>query len=81
MAEKPSYKAAHEARKGTATMTIEAAPKTSFTDKVIPDAHQEQFPGHTISPEENAHGGEKALNIPSVHPGEYNSGSSGVTKT
>ena len=80
MADKPSYKMAHKERTGSAEMTIEAAPKTSFTDKAIPDAHQEQFPGHTISPESNATGGEKALNIP-VHPGDYNSGSSGVSRT
>jgi hypothetical protein len=73
MADKPSYKQPHEARKktGSAEMTIEAAPPTSFSDKSLPSADQERFPGNTISPESGtSDAGAKVLNTP-TRPGEW----------
>lgn len=68
--EKPSYKLAHAARRGEATMEVEGAvdatkPKTSFTDKNldrpdVPGDSAEKItsspakPGGSISPELNA---------------------------
>jgi hypothetical protein len=63
MANKPSYSAARKLR-GTGTMTIEPAPKTTFTDKNL-DPRSEPAegnqiskgnaaPGASISPELNA---------------------------
>lgn len=70
MADKPSYKTAHKARKGTATMTIEPAPPTSFTDKALPTPYQEAHSSGSISPEDNAKGDATIVN-PITHPGEY----------
>ena len=69
MADKPSYKVARKAR-GTATMTIEPAPKTSFTDKEMPSPDSERFPKGSLSPEDNAKGDATIVN-PITHPGEY----------
>jgi hypothetical protein len=62
MANKPSYSHARKAR-GTATMTIEPAPKTSFLDKNLEPhdeppkgftmGHDTAKPGGSISPEMN----------------------------
>lgn len=67
---KPSYKAVHRERKGSATMTIEAAPPSSFTDKELPSSDSERFPKGSISPEPNAKADAKPVTIP-THPGEY----------
>jgi hypothetical protein len=48
MADKPSYKQARKAR-GTATMTIEPMPKTSFLDKNL-EPKDEPPKGFTMSP-------------------------------
>lgn len=80
MADKTSYKEAHKQRKGTATMTIEAAP--SYVDKEIPSPDSERFPKPGVSPEPNATGEDKMRTVP-VHPGEYGLSAlhSDVTKT
>lgn len=69
MADKPSYKSARKAR-GTATMTIEPAAPTSFTDKSLPSPYQEAHSSGSISSEENAKPGAKSSDL-ITHPGEY----------
>jgi hypothetical protein len=55
MADKPSYKMARDAR-GTATMSIEPMPKTSFTDKNL-DGSDVPSGGEKISSDPATAGG------------------------
>jgi hypothetical protein len=71
MADKPPYKLAHDARKhGEAEMTIEAAPKTSFTDKSLPTPYEDTHSSGSIGSMDNAKPGAKMSNTP-VHPGDF----------
>ncbi len=56
MADKPSYKMAREAR-GTATMTIEPMPKTSFTDENLDSQATGDLKGNKVSSDSAAPGG------------------------
>lgn len=74
---KPPYRLARAARKGTASVDVESVdPKTpvkdetAFTDRELPSPDSDRFPKNTISSEDNAKSGEKA--IPAItHPGDW----------
>jgi len=75
----PSYKLAHDARKGTATMTIEAVKPyvRPHSEEITPPEKPGAPPGMSyetpsLSPEENAKpGARKGVSGLITHPGEY----------
>jgi hypothetical protein len=87
MAEKPSYKLAHDARKGTGEMTIEAVKPyvRPHSEEIPPVEKPGAGPGMSyetpsLSPEENAKSGSKAE--PAItHPGQYSKPGSDLSKT
>ena len=71
MSDMPSYRLAHDARKGTATMTIEPKPAPEPHNEILdlPDKTGRTTQGG-IDVNPNAKTGAKPVTIP-THPGEF----------
>lgn len=68
-------------RTGTASMTVEPMPKTSFTDKTLASPAKPGMPAASISPSPKAGPGWKAQSA-IAHPGETTApNASGISKT